>query len=254
MPRFLVYVVLAVTLACSRAPSSGPDVTRTPTPLDTAATGTIEGAVRFEGSPPAPRTIDVGSDPTCAAAHRGELVVSDVRVVDGRLADAFVYIAHGLEDRVYAVPDTPIVLDQRGCWYDPRVAGVQVGQPILFRSSDDTLHNVHGEPRQSPRWNFGLPRPGAERTMTLAGPEIMVAVRCDVHPWMRLDLGVLPHPYFAVTRDDGRFRFDNVPSGTYTLAVWHPKLERQEQRIEVRPGLTTVASIRFGGATLPQSP
>jgi len=245
-PRLICLVALAATLACERAPSSTPNIARTPTPLDLTTTGTIDGEVFFDGTPPALRTVAVGSDPTCAAAHPGGLVISDVRAANGHLADVFVYIAQGLEDRVFAAPATPVEIDQRGCWYEPRIAGVQAGQPIRFRSSDDTLHNVHGEPRQSPRWNFGLPRRDAERTLTLEGPEVMVPVRCDVHPWMRLDLGVVSHPYFAVTGTDGRFHFGNVPPGSYTLAAWHPKLDRQEQRIEVRPKITASASFRFG--------
>ena len=185
--------------------------------------------------PPPPRTIPVASDPACVAQHPNGLTVSDVRTADARLADAFVYIAAGLEDRVFAVPARPVTVDQVGCLFVPRVVGVQAGQPIEFRTEDDTLHNVHGEPRVSPRWNFGLAARGAARTLTLAGPEVMVPVRCDVHPWMRLDVGVLPHPYFAVTGDDGSFRFDDVPPGRYTVAAWHPTLGRREQAIELRP-------------------
>ena len=61
-----------------------------------------------------------------------------------------------------------------------------------------------------------------------------------------LDLGVVSHPYFAVTGADGRFRFANVPPGSYTLAAWHPKLERQEQHVEVDPRLIATARFRFG--------
>lgn len=70
-------------------------------------------------------------------------------------------------------------------------------------------------------------------------------MRCDVHPWMRLDLGVVAHPYFAVTGDDGTFRFTDVPAGTYMMAAWHPNLDLQEQRIEVQPQQTATASFRF---------
>jgi len=237
-------LVLVAGIACERAPTT-PRAARTATPLDPATTGVIEGRVSFDGMPPAARTIPVGSDPTCAAAHPEGIVVRDVDGTDGGLADAFVYIATGLEDRVFAPPAAPVVIDQRGCWYVPRVAGAMTGQPIVFRSSDDTLHNVHGEPRANARWNFGLPRPKSERTLVLESPEVMVPVRCDVHPWMRLDLGILPHPYFTVTGEDGRFRFVNVPAGTYTLAAWHPMLPRREQTLTVAPGGTTTVAVVF---------
>jgi plastocyanin len=246
-PSIGLVLALALVIGCERAPSA-PDVARTPTPLDPATTGTIEGRVLFEGTPPPPRSIAVNSDPTCAAAHPNGFTVEDVRVSDGRLADVFVYVAAGLEDRVFAVPDTPVVIDQRGCWYEPRVAGAEAGQPIVFRSSDDTLHNVHGEPRVSPRWNFGLPRRNAEFTLALRGPEVMVPVRCDVHPWMRLDLGVLTHPFFAVTGTDGSFRLAGVPAGTVTLAAWHPTLARQEQTVTVQAGRPAAITFHFAPA------
>lgn len=237
-------LALASVLGCERAPTA-PKVAGTPTPLDPATTGTIDGRVLFEGQPPPPRRIAMASDPTCAAAHPGGLVVHDVHGVDGGLADTFVYVASGLEDRVFAPPTTPVVIDQRGCWYVPRVAAAQVGQKIVFRSSDDTLHNVHGEPRANPRWNFGLPRQNTERTMVLEAPEIMAPVRCDVHPWMRLDLSVLPHPYFAITGDDGTFHLPNVPAGTYTLAAVHPTLGRREATVVVEAGTTATLTFSY---------
>ena len=146
---------------------------------------------------------------------------------------------------MFAVPTTPVRIDQVGCLFVPRVVGVQAGQPIEFRTEDDTLHNVHGEPRLSPRWNFGLAARGASRTLTLAGPEVMVPVRCDVHPWMRLDVGVLPHPYFAVTGDGGTFRLDDVPPGAYTVAAWHPTLGRREVQVELRARAVVEVDLDF---------
>jgi plastocyanin len=207
--------------------------------------------VEFVGTMPAPQTIPMSSDPTCAAAHPDGLVVAEVRGTGGGLADTFVFISGGLEDRAFAVPETPVVIDQRGCSFVPRIAGVRAGQPIVFRSSDDTLHNVHGEPKRSPRWNFGLPRQDSERRMVLDAPEVLVPVRCDVHPWMRLDLGVVAHPYFTVTAEDGTFRFDGLPVGTYTIAAVHPKLGRREAPIIVAANGTSNATLAYKGRGSP---
>ncbi len=73
----------------------------------------------------------------------------------------------------------------------------------------------------------------------------MVPVRCDVHPWMRLDLGVVTHPFFAVTGADGTFRLTGVPAGTLQLAAWHPALARQEQTVTVHAGEPAAVTFRF---------
>jgi plastocyanin len=221
------------TLACARPADEPPEPARTPTPLDTATTGTIAGTVRFTGPVPPPTTVTVTSDPVCAALHPRGLAVEEVRVADGALADAFVWLRSGLGTRVFAVPETPVEIDQRGCTYVPHVAGAQVGQPVRFINSDATLHNVHGTPTRSAPWNFGLAFAGADRRLTLPAAELMVGLRCDVHPWMRGYLGVLEHPYYAVTGTDGRFTLANVPPGTYVLAAWHERLGTREQTVVV---------------------
>ncbi len=237
---------LLASAACQRAPASSPVAARTPTPLDLATTGTVAGTIRFQGTVPPPRAIpQIASDPTCVAAHPGGLALRDVRAEDGRLADVFVWIARGLEDRVFPVPTTPVVIDQRGCLYDPAVVGAQVGQPIVFVNSDDTLHNVHGEPTQSAPWNFGLGVQGARRTLTIDHAEVPVVIRCDVHPWMRAALGVVPHPYHGVTTTSGGFRLRDVPAGHYVLAAWHATLGTREAEIDVTPGATTTVDLLF---------
>ena len=181
----------------------------------------------------------------CAA--RGETVdVGDVVVGGGRVANAFVYLAKGVEGRVFERPTAAVTIDQRGCLYGPRVAGAQTGQTIEFINSDPTLHNVHLQAERSPGMNFGMAMRGARRAIHVDAPEVMIVVRCEVHPWMRAYLGVLDHPYFTVTPPDGRFRFADVPEGDYTLAAWHERLGVVQQSVHVARREVARADVRYG--------
>jgi plastocyanin len=234
--------LLAAALACGG--SSAPPA-RTPTPLDHDTTGIIAGDVRFEGAPPPSKDVSFGSFGECAQTHAGPVTAGDVLVHDGAVENAFVYLKDGLGDRVFAVPTAPVVVGQRGCLFTPRVVGVQTGQTLRFVNDDPLLHNVHATPASSSGWNVSLPRQGAERDTRVDEPEVMVPVRCDLHPWMQAWVGVLAHPYFAVTGADGRFRLSDVPPGGYTVTVWHERFGTRETTVTLAPGGTAAVSLTF---------
>ena len=135
--------------------------------------------------------------------------------------------------------------------YVPHVAGAQVDQTIEFHNSDAFLHNVHGSPKDSRGWNVALSRQGAERKITVDHPEVMISVRCDLHPWMQGWLGVVDHPYFGVTGPDGRVTMPNVPAGDYTIGVWHERFGTKEAKVTVAPKGTTSTNV---AARPPESP
>ena len=220
-------------VACGGGDGGGPE--RAVTPLDRSTTGTLTGTVTFQGAVPPMANLPIGGEPVCAAQHQGPVPAGDALVHDGRVENVFVYVKEGLAGRVFAVPKEPITIDQKGCIYHPHVAGAQVGQSITFVNSDPLLHNVHGTPAQSSPWNFGMGVQGSRRSITIAKPEVMVDVRCDVHPWMRAYIGVVDHPYFAVTGPDGGFTFADVPPGDYTLATWHERFGTRETRVILGP-------------------
>ncbi len=208
---------------------------REPTPLDLTTVGTIAGVVRFEGTVPAQAELQIGSSAECAALYDGPVLAGDVLVKDGKVQNALVYISKGLGDRVFAVPETPVVIDQRDCLFVPRVAAAQVDQPVRFLNSDMLAHNVHGVPTEARSWNFMLAVRGASRDATIEREEPAIEIKCDVHPWMKAYLGVFDHPYFAVTDADGRFSLSQVPPGDYTVTVWHERFGSSDTHATLAP-------------------
>jgi len=247
-PLVLALVVLA---ACGRD-EGGCATPRAATPLDHATAGTITGTVTFEGSPPSMQPLPLGGEPACAAQHAGPVLAGDALVHEGRVENVLVYIKDGLGDRVFPVPDDAVIIDQVGCLYRPHVTAAQACQPIEFRNSDAVLHNVHGTPEHSSAWNFSMARAGTQRAVRVAKPEVMIEVRCDVHPWMRAYLGVLDHPYFAVTGPEGRFRLPDVPPGDYVVASWHERFGVREARVTVGPRETKDVALAYAAAAQPR--
>ena len=76
-----------------------------------------------------------------------------------------------------------------------------------------------------------------------ARQEVMIRVKCNLHPWMRSWIAVMEHPYFAVTGADGSFDLTNVPPGDYTVAVWHEKLGELTQSAGLAP--SSIQSLNF---------
>jgi len=118
-----------------------------------------------------------------------------------------------------------------------------VGQAVEFVNSDPDPHNVHGQPGVVSGWNFIIAKQGSSRTVTFDKPEVGIPVGCDIHPWMRAYLSIVPNPYAAVTPADGAVTLKQVPPGDYVVAVWHEKLGTQEQRLTLAPSGT--ATVQF---------
>jgi plastocyanin len=225
--------VLLLAAGCGSSPEQvavAPAVTENP--VDPATAGSIAGRIALEGTPPAAEPINMASDPYCESqggGTNGEYTTG----TDGTLGNVFVYVRDGLGDLTFPVPAAPAVLDQKGCLYLPRVLGLQVGQTLEIRNSDTTLHNMHAIPENNQEFNKALSLQGLNHTHTFSTAEVMIPFKCDVHRWMRSYVGVLPHPFFAVTRTDGTFQLTGLPPGTYTVEAWHETLGRQTQTVTI---------------------
>ena len=214
--------------------------------LDPATAATIKGKVLFEGAAPAAQEISVRGNPECAVFHKDGKVQSEELVVNsGALQNVFVYVKEGLEGRSFPAPSEPVTIENKNCLYVPHVTGVQVNQPIILLNDDPTLHNIHSYAKNSKSWNLGLPFQGMKQTKKFEAPEVIVHLKCDVHPWMTGFIGVLPHPYFSVTKNDGSFEIKNLPPGEYLVEAWHEKLGVQSQKIKIEPQETKEIEFKF---------
>ena len=166
---------------------------------------TLMGTVKYDGKPmpkKASTQLKMNADPVCGSSHkdpvyRQSLIVND----NATLKNVIVY----LKDVKYKgeAPDTQAVLDQNGCMYSPHVQAIQVGQELLIKNSDATLHNIHSMPKINPVFNFAMPKVVKEKSIKIEKAEHAMYIKCDVHPWMKAYISVFDHPYFSVTDDSG---------------------------------------------------
>jgi len=238
---FLPLVLLVVLLlgACGKKegteaekPAAESKPAAAATPIDPSTVATISGTVKFDGAAPKPQKIDMSQDPACgSAANMTEIVV----VENGSLENAFVYVKDGLGDRTFEAPKEAVTIDQQGCRYHPHVLGVMTGQTVKVINSDNTTHNIHPTPKDNREWNESQTPKAAPLEKTFAREEILLPVKCNQHPWMKMYVNVVKSPFYAVTDKNGKFTIAGLPPGTYTIAVVHEKFGEQDQKVTVGP-------------------
>jgi len=214
--------------------------------------GVITGHVRLTAPAPANSTIRMGADPACSRANAGKRLTQDVvvRSADGGLANAFVDIQGTFPST--PPPATPVVIDQKGCVFVPRVVGVQVGQTLSVTNTDQVPHNVHSLSTKGNEFNVSQPKPGMKSTFQLKTADVL-RIKCDIHSWMVSYVGVSPHPYFAVSAADGTFTIANVPVGRHTIRVWHERYGRLMATVDVKAGGTATADFSYTGKEQPST-
>ena len=191
-------------------------------------------------------------EPICAKINAGKRVVQEtvVAALDGSMANVFVQLDGSFPDT--PIPSQPVTIDQRGCIYTPRIVGVRLGQILQVRNSDNTLHNVHGLSARGNGFNVGQPLLGMVNRFTLKEEETMMKLACDAHTWMRAYIGVVKHPYFAVTGSGGTFEIANVPAGSQTIKAWHEQYGQLQKTVLVKPGGVTTVDFSFPAAPPPR--
>jgi len=247
----LALFALLVLAACNKKEnteqsSNAPAETAAPaaTPIDPATVATINGTVKFDGAAPKRAKIDMSQDPGCKGNNEAENIV----VSNGDLANVFVYVKDGLGNRTFDVPKDVVELNQKGCQYHPHVLGVMAGQTVEIKNDDPTTHNIHPTPKDNREWNESQPPSTAPLEKTFAREEIMLPVKCNQHPWMKMYINVVKNPFFAVTTDDGKYEIKGLPPGDYTIAFVQEKLGEQDEKVTVGPKETKTVDASFKAA------
>lgn len=219
--------------------------TATAAPIDPATTGSIRGIVKYTKAAPARDPILMTSECVHGAktpVNKEDLIVSP----DGAIQNVFVYIKDGLGGRTFPVPETPVELDQLGCVYIPHVFGAQVGQQLIIKNSDGTTHNVNYPGGRNPGFNKAM-LPGSDPLKArFKQPEVKRIFKCDIHPWMSSYGHFLTHPFFFVTKADGKFELKGLPPGKYVVEAIHESLGTATVEVNLEAKGEGTADFLFG--------
>ncbi len=239
---WLLALSIALTLAgcggggeqpAATEPADGGAAAPAAAAVDPATAATITGKVSFTGQKPTMARIRMDAVPACTQANSAPVFLQEVVVNENNtLSNVFVYVKEGLSG-TFPAPAGDVELGQKGCMYTPHVLGLTVGQNIRVKNSDPTNHNVHPLPMQNREWNQSQPPGSADIVQTFARPEVMIPVKCNVHPWMIAYVGVVPHAFYSVTGSDGTFRITGLPPGNYVIEAWHEKFGTFTQNVTV---------------------
>jgi plastocyanin len=215
--------------------------------VDPATAGEVTGSVKLDGTAPKAKSINMAAEPACTKARTSPAMTEEVVTGEGgALANVVVYVKSGLEGYSFPAPTTAATITQEGCQYHPHVVAMEVGQNIDVVNKDQTTHNIHPIPTDNREWNESQPPGAAPIEKSFSREEIAIPVKCNVHPWMKAYMAVLPNPYFQVTDKDGKFDLKNLPPGTYTIVAWHELYKVSDpQTVTIGPKETKNVTFTF---------
>ncbi len=247
--RVLAAALLLTAVGCGGGPETSeaesPAVAEVYFKVDPATAAGVSGKVGFEGKAPKAFRINMSAEPDCkklhaAAVHAEQVVVNE----NGTLQNVFVWVKSGLEGKKFEATKNGS-LNQKGCIYRPHVVAMQAGGTISVSNGDPLTHNVHPLPKVNREWNKSQTPGAPDINRKFARQEIMVPVKCNIHPWMRAYISVVSHPFFAVTGEDGSFEIPGLPPGTYTLEAIHEKYGEQEMSVTLADSESKEVAFTF---------
>lgn len=201
--------------------------------------GEIVGTIRYLGSMPPPQRI---------LTTDGRTIEHNDLVVDPK-TKGLRYVVAALENAP-AQPKVkkakPVFVDQREMLFVPRVVAVQHGEVVNFDNSDNCNHSVMAISTVLANQFNVFVVSGKPYEHVFEPQKHPVLIGCSLHAWMRAWVYIVPHPWFAVSDEQGKFRINQIPPGTYTLRLRHQDTVSEERReVEIQPGKTVELAIEW---------
>jgi len=229
---------LALLLAQADAGAAGPAA---PLPAATpAGTGKVSGKVTLTGLPPKLAPLPVTRDLKICGSSKPDEALEVGQ--GGGVKNAVLWIAEG--PKPAKVEKLKVTLDQKQCEFTPHVVAMPAGATLEVVNGDKLFHNVHARDGDKTVFNYAMPVPNHVIPKPIKQPGLL-HVTCDVHPWMRAWVDVLPTSAFAVTDEAGTYTISGVPAGKYTLRLWHERLGEKEQQVEVTAGGAATVDVQL---------
>jgi hypothetical protein len=239
----LLLTILLMIVVLSAGQGGGVSSNKKPY-VRTGHEGTLSGMIKLTGKRAKPRTIDMSADLVCYQVNPNPKT-EDVVGSKGRLANVFVYVKSiALDSYTFDQPDSPAVLEHKGCRYVPHVLGMRVGQPLTILNRDPTYHNTHPTSKSNVDWNQSQ-SPGSPPLKTKFDQPDLIPFKDNQHPWERAYVGVFAHPFFAISDESGNYRIEGLPPGQYTVVVRHETLGEKTFEITLVPDEAKDLSFSF---------
>lgn len=219
--------------------------------------GTIRGKVTITGETPRPMAFNLVTIPDAVYCGRistgtGWRIVEDFIIAeDGSLKDVVVMLDDIKKGKPFDLPKVRI--DAIDCDFLPFVNVLRDKNEITVINMDPIEHDIQGYETARERgarvlFNRPLPmnpfhkvlgllnshkhmagEPMIEKIHLRKGRNIFV-MQCGFHPYMFSWGVVVKNPYYAITKENGKFEISDVPPGEYTLKVWHAGMKQYLER------------------------
>ncbi|HYV34276.1 MAG TPA: hypothetical protein VE988_01145, partial [Gemmataceae bacterium] len=225
--------------------------------------GAIKGRIVWGGEKIPPREeIDVAKEPACLQGNPTadpvkNTILDEKILIDPKtkgLKNVFVYILVEDGKKIAIHPKLQnfpkeLVVDQPCCMFWPRALAIREGQVFVVKNSSSIKHNI--------RWSPDAKSGGTGGSIVIDGEDqieikdlkaqrLPMPLECNIHPWMKGNLAVFNHPYFAITDETGNFEIKDAPAGAHKLMIWH---EEYGYRLLAKGNKGEDVTVKAGGVT-----